>query len=122
MPITEVHGLDPVHVLDADTPEDLIAALRRTPGPADSLAPMDVPEIDVTQLAAERAAGASLIDVRQDHEFAEVHVPGAHHIPLGDLVERIDEVPTEGTVYVICAVGSRSAKAVGTSGRWGSTP
>jgi rhodanese-related sulfurtransferase len=73
---------------------------------------MDVPEIDVTQLAAERAAGASLIDVRQDHEFAEVHVPGAHHIPLGDLVERIDEVPTDGTIYVICAVGSRSAKAV----------
>ena len=73
---------------------------------------MDVPEIDVTQLAAARAAGTSLIDVRQDHEFAEAHVPGAHLIPLGDLVERIDEVPTAGTVYVICAVGSRSAKAV----------
>ena len=29
--IADVPGIDPVHVLDADTPEDLIAALRRTP-------------------------------------------------------------------------------------------
>jgi molybdopterin-guanine dinucleotide biosynthesis protein A len=29
--IAVVPGIDPVHVLDADTPEDLIAALRRTP-------------------------------------------------------------------------------------------
>jgi rhodanese-related sulfurtransferase len=73
---------------------------------------MDVPEIDVAELATVRAAGAPLIDVRQDHEFVEGHVPGAEHIPLGDLVERIEEVPTDGTVYVICAVGSRSGKAV----------
>ena len=39
--------------------------------------------------------------------------PGAHLIPLGEVVERIDEVPTGQTVYVICARGARSAKAVG---------
>ncbi|MGH9275327.1 MAG: rhodanese-like domain-containing protein, partial [Acidimicrobiales bacterium] len=33
-------------------------------------------------------------------------------IPLAEVVERIDEVPTSGTVYVICATGVRSAKAV----------
>ena len=33
-------------------------------------------------------------------------------IPLGEIVERIDEVPTDGTVYVICGTGPRSAKAV----------
>ncbi len=73
---------------------------------------MDVPEIDVAELATKHAAGDPVIDVRQDHEFAEAHVPGAQHIPLRDLVERVDEVPTDSTVYVICAVGSRSAKAV----------
>jgi len=72
---------------------------------------MDIPEIDVDELAARRTAGAPLIDVREDDEFAEAHVPGAHHIPLGEVVDRIDEVPTDGTVYVICARGGRSAKA-----------
>ncbi len=73
---------------------------------------MDIPEIDVAELAARRAAGAPLIDVREDDEYREAHVAGAHHIPIGEVVERIGEVPTEGTVYVICARGGRSAKAV----------
>ena len=74
---------------------------------------MDIPEIDVAQLAARWGEGVSLIDVREVDEFAEAHVPGAHLIPLGEVVERIDEVPRDRTVYVICARGARSAKAVG---------
>lgn len=72
----------------------------------------DVPEIDVTELASRRAAGAPVLDVREHHEFVVARVPGAHHIPLGEVVERVAEVPTEGTVYVICARGGRSARAV----------
>ena len=72
----------------------------------------DVPAIDVAELADKRAAGAPLIDVRRDDEFAAARVPGALHIPLDEVIERIDEVPTVGTVYVICAGGGRSAKAV----------
>jgi rhodanese-related sulfurtransferase len=73
---------------------------------------MDVPEVDVAELAARRAEGAVIIDVRRDDEFAGAHVPGAVHIPLADVAERIDEVPDDGTVFVICATGVRSAKAV----------
>ncbi|MET0729244.1 MAG: rhodanese-like domain-containing protein [Acidimicrobiales bacterium] len=72
-----------------------------------------MPEIEVTELAAAHATGAPLIDVREDDEYAEARVPGAQHIPLGDVVERVDELPTDVTVYVICARGGRSAKAVG---------
>jgi rhodanese-related sulfurtransferase len=73
---------------------------------------MDLPEIDVTELAARREADAPLIDVREDDEYAEARVPGAVHIPLGEVPDRIGEVPTDTTVYVICARGGRSAKAV----------
>jgi rhodanese-related sulfurtransferase len=73
---------------------------------------MEVPEIDVTELAARRAEGAVLIDVRTPREYEDARVPGAVLIPLGEVVERIEEVPTDGTVYVICARGPRSAKAV----------
>ena len=72
---------------------------------------MDAPEIDVATLAEARDDATALIDVRRPDEFDVARVPGAHLIPLSDLVERIDEVPTDGTVYVICATGARSAKA-----------
>ncbi len=72
---------------------------------------MDVPEIDITELARVRAAGAVLIDVREPDEYTAAHVPGAALVPLATVPERVDEVPTEGTVYVICAKGARSLRA-----------
>lgn len=73
---------------------------------------MEVPEIDVGELAPLVAVGVVLIDVRSPPEYDEARVPGARLIPLGEIVERIDEVPTDGAVYVICGTGPRSAKAV----------
>ena len=71
---------------------------------------MDVPEIDVVTLAGKLDEGAPLIDVRMPDEYEEARVPQAVLIPMPDIVERIDEIPADGTVYVICAVGGRSAK------------
>lgn len=68
-------------------------------------------EIDVTELESVLATGASLVDVRETDEFAEARVPGAVSIPLSEFVARVDEVPADGTVYVICAAGGRSAQA-----------
>jgi rhodanese-related sulfurtransferase len=73
---------------------------------------MTVPEIDVNELARVREEGAVLIDVRQPDEFEAFRVPGAVLIPLADVPERIEEIPDDRRVYVICAVGNRSAKAV----------
>lgn len=72
----------------------------------------ETPEIDVATLAALREQGVPLIDVREVHEYAAARVPGAQLIPMGEVVERIDEVPRDGTVYVICASGGRSARVV----------
>jgi rhodanese-related sulfurtransferase len=69
---------------------------------------MDVPEIDVDDLAERREAGQVVLDVRTPGEYEEAHVPGVLFIPMDELVERIDEVPTDGPVPVICATGSRS--------------
>ena len=71
-----------------------------------------VPEIDVEELARLRAEGAPLVDVREPDEWQEFRVPGAQLLPLAEVPERIDEVPADGTVYVICKSGGRSAKAV----------
>ncbi|HEY2996932.1 MAG TPA: rhodanese-like domain-containing protein [Acidimicrobiales bacterium] len=73
---------------------------------------MDVPEIDIAELARLRAgADVPLIDVREPDEYTEAHVPGAQLVPLATVPEQLDAVPAEGTVYVICARGSRSQRA-----------
>jgi rhodanese-related sulfurtransferase len=72
---------------------------------------MDVPEIDVAGLAKARADGAPLIDVREPDEYTAAHVPGAVLVPLATVPVRLEDVPPEGPVYVICAVGQRSLRA-----------
>ena len=51
-----------------------------------------------------------LIDVREPAEYAQAHVPGAQLIPMGQLASRLDEVPRDRTVYVICRTGNRSGQ------------
>ena len=69
------------------------------------------PEVDTARLAAALVDGAVVIDVRMPDEYAEAHVPGAVLIPLPELGARIDEVPRDHQVFVICAVGGRSLAA-----------
>lgn len=73
---------------------------------------MDVPEIDIHELARLHESGVVLVDVRQPDEFEQFRVPGATLIPLAEVPERIEEIPSDRRVYVICAVGGRSARAV----------
>ena len=73
---------------------------------------MEVPEIGVEELARLRETGVVLVDVREPDEYESFHVPGAQLVPLSDVAERIEDIPSDERVYVICAVGNRSAKAV----------
>lgn len=72
---------------------------------------MEVPEIDVAELADKRASGALVIDVREPDEYAGGHVPGAQLIPLAMVPDRLEDIPSDGTVYVICKSGGRSRQA-----------
>jgi len=72
---------------------------------------MDVPEIDVAELARVRAAAVPLIDVREPDEYTAAHVPGALLVPLATVPDRLADVPAEATIYVICAKGARSLRA-----------
>jgi rhodanese-related sulfurtransferase len=53
----------------------------------------------------------TLLDVRQDAEWARGHAAAAMHIPLGEVMQRSDEIPVDQPVVVICASGNRSAMA-----------
>lgn len=51
-----------------------------------------------------------LIDVREDHEWADAHIPHAVHIPLGTVPDALGAFVGTPT-YVICKVGGRSQHA-----------
>lgn len=65
-------------------------------------------EIDITAAHAKREAGAFILDVRQPDEWDEYHIPGATLIPLGELASRMNEVPRDQEVVVVCRSGNRS--------------
>src|SRR5262245_26623077 len=62
--------------------------------------------------AAEVPAGAFVLDVRQDDEWQAGHVDGAVHIPMGTLLGRLEELPQDTRMYVMCRVGGRSGQVV----------
>jgi rhodanese-related sulfurtransferase len=52
-----------------------------------------------------------LLDVREPAEWIEGHVIGAKHIPLGQLLMRIDELDPNVETIVMCLSGGRSGLA-----------
>lgn len=53
----------------------------------------------------------TLLDVRQDWEYEEMHIPGALHIPLPELDDRVDELDPAKPTIVYCLSGGRSSSA-----------
>lgn len=70
---------------------------------------MAIEEVSVAELHA-LGPDVALIDVREDDEWAEAHVPYATHVALGTVPDRLDEFSGDPT-YVMCKVGGRSYRA-----------
>jgi rhodanese-related sulfurtransferase len=71
---------------------------------------VEIPEIDVMLLAA-LGPDVAVIDVRNPDEYEQGHLPGAQLVPLPELADRVDELPTGQPLYLVCAVGGRSLRA-----------
>jgi hydroxyacylglutathione hydrolase len=115
--------------LVGETPEDVIEARRQLSrigidrlaghavgGPHDwTTGPLaSYPVASFADLAA--ALGSDprpvVVDVRRPDEWAASHIPGGHNVPLGELRDRIGDLP-DGVVWVHCAAGYRAAVAAG---------
>jgi rhodanese-related sulfurtransferase len=70
-----------------------------------------VREVDLPTFMAAHADGAVVVDVREPHEYLAGHVPGAKLLPLAGVPARLGELPTDRSVFVICATGNRSLAA-----------
>ena len=71
-------------------------------------------EITSTELKQrlDKCDDIQIIDVREDDEVAVGRIPNSVHIPLGQVLNRMDEIDANRETVVYCKMGGRSARAI----------
>jgi len=75
----------------------------------------DVPEItpvDLKKLLDANGKKVNIIDVREPYEFEISRIPGSKLIPLGELMDHVNELDSSQEYIIHCRSGARSAKAI----------
>jgi molybdopterin/thiamine biosynthesis adenylyltransferase/rhodanese-related sulfurtransferase len=75
-------------------------------------ATISVAELQRLLDTADAGRPVALVDVREPVEFDSGHFEGARNIPLGQLAQRLDELPRRNQIVFVCRVGERSARAL----------
>jgi molybdopterin/thiamine biosynthesis adenylyltransferase/rhodanese-related sulfurtransferase len=75
--------------------------------------PVHQTDITPAQLSEKLTAGDApvMIDVREPYEWQAGHISNATHIPLSQVPSRLDEIPRDRDVVMICRSGGRSGRA-----------
>ena len=67
--------------------------------------------VDVQTVATVKERSDVLVlDVREQWEYDEGHIPGVTLIPMGEVANRLAEIPTDQEVIVTCRSGNRSGQ------------
>lgn len=67
--------------------------------------------VDVSTVAAIKdRPNVFMLDVREQWEYDEGHIPGITLIPMNEVPGRLSEIPTDKTVIVTCRSGNRSGQ------------
>ncbi len=85
-----------------------IDAWRESGRDLSSFETVDVEDMATWILSAEEM---TVIDARDDHEWAAGHVPGSVHMYVPDIPHRVEEIPASAPVAVHCASGYRAGIA-----------
>jgi len=83
----------------------LIASLGRESSSNAGGLPASVSVDEAHQLYEE---GTFILDVRTPEEWNEFHAPDTTLIPLDELASRVDELPKDQPIVVVCRSGNRS--------------
>lgn len=74
--------------------------------------PASPPDLAPSDVARRLASGeVVLVDVRERFEWDEARIPGAIHVPLHELLDRIGDLPRDRLVVLQCRSGNRSRHA-----------
>lgn len=80
----------------------------------EALAPLALgPDVDAPGLAEIKdRPDVFVLDVREQWEYDEGHIPGVTLLPMNSVPDRLSEIPTDKTVVVTCRSGNRSSQVV----------
>ena len=68
-------------------------------------------DVDVqTTAALSEQPDVMILDVREQDEWDAGHIPGAVFMPMGQVPDRLSEIPKDKTVIVQCRSGNRSSQ------------
>ena len=70
-------------------------------------------EISVDEAYQLYRQGVFFLDVRTEDEWDAYHIAGSTLIPLEQLTARLDELPRDQTIVVVCRSGNRSRSGRG---------
>ena len=65
-------------------------------------------EISISQAHEKYQQGVFFLDVRTQAEWDSYHIPNTTLIPLDQLAARVNEVPQDSEIVVVCRTGNRS--------------
>lgn len=71
------------------------------------------PQVSTREVAERLKAGSApfILDVREPAEYAGGHIPGSKLVSLGTLGSRLQDLPRDREIVVVCRSGARSASA-----------
>ena len=89
------------------------AAQSAAPAAAAAEGELNLPATVDPQTVAQIKDRADVVvfDVREQVEYDEGHIPGVNLIPLGEVANRLSEIPKDKTVIMTCRSGNRSGQA-----------
>jgi hydroxyacylglutathione hydrolase len=68
-----------------------------------------LPQISVLELRDRLRGPAFVVDVRTVSEWQAGHIDGARHLMAGDVPKRLDDLPHDQPIHIICGTGYRSS-------------
>jgi rhodanese-related sulfurtransferase len=99
----------------------ILSILVACGGGSTDTSPLQSAELDLSSLSVDLGVSdvnslrdnpnVALIDVREQYEYDEGHIPGVTLIPLGTIPNRLNEIPTDKEVIFVCRSGNRSNQA-----------
>jgi phage shock protein E len=66
----------------------------------------------ITSRELDQKKGMVLLDVRTDKEYTGGHIPGAVHVPLSEIGDKIKKLKKDKEIVVFCQNGNRSIWAI----------
>jgi NADPH-dependent 2,4-dienoyl-CoA reductase/sulfur reductase-like enzyme len=79
---------------------------------ASNLVQSDFRQVRETEVRGLVESGAFIIDVREKDDYELSHIVNAINIPLSEIRDRLDEIPTDKPVYLHCRSAQRSYNAI----------